>query len=162
MNRPGNLRVEIEVTTAASGDVGHQALVFSLCLWKPFPWGAAGLVVGLETVSLETVCGGLGFGTTFSEFSTLLSCIFRTHVRCRQLAVSPRPRWFGSFCLQLFSSSPTPGDGLGWKNSKSSRWSRTPLSLFTFASLFLSCSRSYFSAPNSYTLNQKAFNQRPE
>ena len=38
MNRPGNLRVEIEVTTAASGDVGLQALQ-SLEL---LPWGAVG------------------------------------------------------------------------------------------------------------------------
>ena len=76
MNRPGDLRVGIEVTIAASGDVGHQALVFFLSLWKPFPLGAAGLLVGLETVSLEAVCGGLGFGATFSEFSTLLRYIF--------------------------------------------------------------------------------------
>ena len=67
MNRPGNLSVGIEVTTAASGDVGHQALMFFLGLWKLFPLGAAGLLVGLETVSLEAVCRVLGFGTTFSE-----------------------------------------------------------------------------------------------
>ena len=129
----------IEVTTPASGDVGHQALVFFLGLWKPFPWGTAGLVVGLETVSLETVYGELGFGTAFSEFSTLLSYIFRTHVRCRQLAVSPRPRWFGSFRLHFTTVFfiTTSWWRFRWKNSKSSRWSRTPLSLFTFDSLFL-------------------------
>ena len=66
MNQPGNLRVGVEVTIIASGDVGHQALVFFLGLWKPFPSGAAGLLVGLETVPLGAVGGGLGFGTTFS------------------------------------------------------------------------------------------------
>ena len=45
MNRPGNLCVEIEVTTAASGDVGHQALV---------------LPRSLETVPMG--CGWLGGG----------------------------------------------------------------------------------------------------
>ena len=34
--------VGFEVTTAASGDVGCQALVFFLGLGKPFPWGAVG------------------------------------------------------------------------------------------------------------------------
>ena len=94
MNRPGNLRVGIEVTTAASGDVGHQALVFSLGLWKPFPLGAAGLLVGLETASLEAVCGGLDFGTTFSGFFYSTKLHFCTHVRCRQLAVLPRPSYY--------------------------------------------------------------------
>ena len=42
INWPGNVRVEFEVTTAASGNVGLQALVFFLGLLRPFPWGAVG------------------------------------------------------------------------------------------------------------------------
>ena len=35
--------IGFEVTTAASGDVGRQALVFFLGLRKPFLWGAVEL-----------------------------------------------------------------------------------------------------------------------
>ena len=45
--------LRFEVTTAASGDVGHQALMFFLGLGKPFPWGAVGWCWAWKLVSLK-------------------------------------------------------------------------------------------------------------
>ena len=48
--------LRFEVTTAAPGDVWHQALVFFLGLNETVPLGCGWLVVGLETGPIWTVC----------------------------------------------------------------------------------------------------------
>ena len=65
--------LRFEVTTAASGDVGHQALMFFLGLGKPFPWGAVGWCWAWK-LSRFGLFAWFGFGS------------FHTRVRCGHLA----------------------------------------------------------------------------
>ena len=101
------------------------------------PLGCGRLVVSLETVPFWDCLRGFDFGTTFSGFSTFLSCIFCTHVLCGQLTVSFRSGWFESFRSRLISSSQLPCDGAGGSIPNHQG------SLLTFDSLFRSSSRSW-------------------
>ena len=60
-----------EVTTAASGDVGRQALVFFLGLGKPFPWGVIGWCWAWKLSQFGLFAW---FGTTFFLGFLLLVC----------------------------------------------------------------------------------------
>ena len=77
--------IGFEVTTAASGDVGRQALVFFLGFRKPFLWGAVGWWWALK-LSRFGLFAWFGFGS------------FRTRVRCGHLAVLPQPGYYFNFC----------------------------------------------------------------